>query len=383
MANIKYLFISRVSSHYRYYQKLVAFIGESSRLEKIKMLTLPRFKHLKSASKLDLDELVNVHVARKKVRHPILFGNSITFALLKSAYKLIEVCRASYYFSYFSSHQIENLIIWNGQKQPNKTPYTVAKVLGINTHLFENGLLPKTTVLDPKGVNALNSLPRDAEFYKSWQPQELNLSQQLEVRENHKHRQSEGSQTALPQKYVFVPFQVPNDTQIICHSPWIQSMEDFYGVLENALAALPQDVLFVVKEHPTWPRSFSKLHHKNSRILFANDNNTQQLIEQAQAVVTINSTVGIESLLLEKQVITLGNTFLNIPGLVHHCDDISQFRSTLYNLEQLSNDAELRTKFLGYLQQEYLIAQRWDQLEQPEQHFQQVLDRLNNPYRVS
>ncbi len=380
MKKTPYLFMSRKSSHYRYYKKLVAFLGDDATLVKIKQFAFPRWSRLGQTKNMNLDELVESQVARKKVRHPIIAKYKGLAWLLTRFYKALECSRASYYIKYFSKHEIGTLVIWNGMKQPNRTPYEVAKYLGINVQLFENGLLPNTTVLDPKGVNALNSLPRNADFYLNWTKHEHDLKKQLVTREPHKNRTVNEQTMVLPEHYIFAPFQVPNDTQIICHSPWVESMEAFYNCLELTLSELPPETNIVIKEHPSWPRTFKHLHFKNKRILFANNNNTQQLIEQSQAVVTINSTVGIESLLLGKKVITLGNSFINIDGLVKHCESQQALNEALVNLDSWQCDELLRVKFLSYLEEEYLISQNWNQLTDENSHFVAVQQRLEAPY---
>ena len=385
MTKAKYLFISRKSSHYRYYQKLIAYLGDEAQLAKLKGFALPRMKYMAKVKKLDIDDLVDVHMRRKEVRHPAIKNSPLLNRVVRQFYTFREKARASYYFQLFEQHPCETVILWNGMKQPNRTPYVVAKAAGKKTQLFENGLLPNTTTLDENGVNALNSVPRDAEFYRHWQGKVTPEEKQLVVRAAHKQRKTSEQLVSLPERYVFVPFQVPNDTQVVCHSPWLCSMEAFYQALEQALLFLQQQpdwqpFKFVIKEHPSWPRSFTDLHHKNSNIIFANDNNTQELIENALAVITLNSTVGIESLLLDKSVITLGNAFFNINGLVHHCPDQHSLNETLLTVESQSVDIELVQNFLCYLKTEYLLPQSWSNLTEPELHFNAVRERLVTPY---
>lgn len=385
MTKAKYLFISRKSSHYRYYQKLIAYLGDEAQLAKLKGFALPRMKYMAKVKKLDIDDLVDVHMRRKEVRHPAIKNSPLLNKVVRQFYTFREKARASYYFQLFEQHPCETVILWNGMKQPNRTPYVVAKAAGKKTQLFENGLLPNTTTLDENGVNALNSVPRDAEFYRHWQGKVTPEEKQLVVRAAHKQRKTSEQLVSLPERYVFVPFQVPNDTQVVCHSPWLCSMEAFYQALEQALLFLQQQpdwqsFKFVIKEHPSWPRSFTDLHHKNSNIIFANDNNTQELIENALAVITLNSTVGIESLLLDKSVITLGNAFFNINGLVHHCPDQHSLNETLLTVESQNVDIELVQNFLCYLKTEYLLPQSWSNLTEPELHFNAVRERLVTPY---
>lgn len=381
-----YLFISRKSSHYRYYQKIVDYLDGNAELRKLKTLVFPRLSQWHKVNKLDINDLVDVHMKRKQVRHPLLKNNVILRKLVRKFYEFREKSRASYYFSLFQKHPCETVVMWNGMKQPNRTPYVVAKAAGKKTQLFENGLLPHTTVLDAKGVNAMNSLPRNSDFYRDWEGESSNSDKQLVVRAPHKNRKAVQAEIELPERYVFVPFQVPNDTQIVCHSPWVEDMDAFYQALESALQYLQQQAQwqgfkFVIKEHPSWPRSFTHLHQRNPDIIFANNNNTQSLVENAIAVVTINSTVGIEALLLEKAVITLGNAFFNIDGLVEHCKDQTSFNQALLQIEQKQVDLAFVEKFLSYVRNEYSLPQSWNNLSEPSSHFAAVKQRLEQPYQ--
>lgn len=385
MTKHHYLFISRKSSHYKYYQKLVNFLGDTAELHAIKKFCISLSEFHPKVAELDLDDLVNVHMKRKEVRYPILKSQKWLNKLVRACYKKLEAQRANYYFHFLQAHPCTKVIVWNGMKQPNRTPYVVAKALGKETMLFENGLLPNTTTLDPKGVNAANSLPRDKAFYLSWQGEVTQQDPQLVVRRPHKQRQKD-SETALPERYVFVPFQVPNDTQIVCHSPWLSSMEALYDALNEALQTLEKNAQwtpfkFVIKEHPTWPKNFTELYHKNPNIIFANGNNTQELIERSLAVITINSTVGIESLLLGKNVITLGNAFFNIDGLVHHCKNQEALTNALLTIEQQTVNDELVEKFLSYLKNEYLLPHSWRTTTHEAEHFAAVKARLENGYQ--
>lgn len=384
----QYLFISRRSSHYKYYRKLVNYLGDISELKTIKKMTFPRLKHWQAVSKLDINDLVDVHMRRKHVRYAWLKNNKALNAAVRGFYVLREKCRASYYFALFEAHPCHTVVLWNGMKQPNRTPYVVAKAAGKQTMLFENGLLPNTTVLDPIGVNALSSLPRQGEFYRSQDIENPELENILTVRAPHKNKKMEETKVELPERFVFVPFQVPNDTQIVCHSPWIDSMEALFNEVEqsiNKLASEPnwQPFKIVIKEHPSWPKSFTELYAKNPNIVFANNHNTQELIEKSLAVVTINSTVGIESLLFYKPVITLGNCFYNVSELVTHANNQQELFHALANIEQQNVDKDLVIKFLSHLKHDYLLPQSWNNLTQPDEHFAAVKSRLLNPYSVT
>ena len=267
------------------------------------------------------------------------------------------------------------LITWSGMMWHQRIMATAANTLGIPVIFMENGPLPATTTVDAKGVNFNNSLPRELSFY-----QRIDITEQqalpdgLIPRAPHKNKRAEvGEQPSLPDSYVFVPFQVDADRQILCFSPWISNMRVFYSILESALDSLPSSMSIVVKEHPSCPKNFSDLHTKNPRICFANSHNTQSLIENSVAVATINSSVGLEAMLLNKPVIVLGDTFYNIKGLVQSATSLEQLKQLFTEVRELKPSNHTK-HYLGYLYHQYLIKGSWK--EANEQHVDAMNRRI-------
>lgn len=245
------------------------------------------------------------------------------------------------------------LVVFNGAHYKQQAAINIAKFYGIKIIYLELGCLPNTTAADDSGINFLNSLPRDASFYNNYQPTKLiDINQQLVVRESVKPATVTDH---LPKRYLFAPFQVHDDTQILIHSPWLKSMPDFYHALEQGLNSLDKDIGIVIKEHPTDKKSFEELHHRNPRIIFANGNNTADLIKNSEAVITINSTVGIEALLLNKQVVTTGNAFYNIDGLVTHASNQQDLNLAFTRFNDLIFNPTLVEHFIYYLIEQYLV----------------------------
>ena len=85
----------------------------------------------------------------------------------------------------------------------------------------------------------------------------------------------------------------------------------------------------------------------------------------------------IHSLLLGKKVITLGDAFYNIDGMVTHCPTQQTFNQTLLTIEHQQLDTELVYRFLDYLENEYLLQQSWSNLTDPQVHFNAVAKRLD------
>ena len=85
------------------------------------------------------------------------------------------------------------------------------------------------------------------------------------------------------------------------------------------------------------------------KIIAASHANTRELIKRSRLVVTINSTVGIESLLYYKPVITLGNAFYNIEGLTFPCQNIKELDLLIEKSINKKINKNLIDKFLFYL----------------------------------
>jgi capsular polysaccharide export protein len=124
--------------------------------------------------------------------------------------------------------------------------------------------------------------------------------------------------------YILVPLQVSNDSQITLSSDY-QGMEPFIEELIDSFAtdAEPGDRL-VFKHHPRdrgynhygrLIRRLAQAHGIAHRVLYFHDGPLGPILKRAKAVVTINSTVGLQALYHATPTKVLGRTFYNMPGL--------------------------------------------------------------------
>ncbi|MDJ0858609.1 MAG: nitrogen fixation protein FixF [Dinoroseobacter sp.] len=303
-------------------------------------------------------ELAEGNVTRKRIRLPGLFGNRVVSGI----YGWLKTTQAALLHEALeleiSERNPDVVIVYNGSLYPESVLAHVSQ--GRKRVFVEAGFFPGTLQIDPEGLNAANSVPRDPGFY-------LNTSEDFaadglpQAVNNRKSKSSSGDELALDPGYVFVPFQVPSDMQVTVHSPWVRDMEMFLDVVIGAADRNPDDV-FVIKEHPSFKLSVKGLRPDHPRVLFANHNVTSDLIQNARAVITLNSTVGIEGLLFEKPVITLGNACYNIDGLVFHAPDERALDKALHASQGWDPDAKLRRQFVGYLWNKYLTPGRYDAL---------------------
>lgn len=124
--------------------------------------------------------------------------------------------------------------------------------------------------------------------------------------------------------YILVPLQVSSDSQISLGSHY-PGMEPFIADLITSFAThgRPQDVL-AFKHHPRdrgynhygrLIRELAEAHGISDRVLYFHDGALGPILKRARAVLTINSTVGLQALYHGKPTKVLGQTFYNMPGL--------------------------------------------------------------------
>ena len=368
------LFVSRANVHARYYKKLSNALGLDSRVHIMGKPSLAALGRLAEAFAVDLSPAIETQLKRKCAKQSWIWR----FAPVCSAYRVMmsifEHCRLAKYLALLDQLKPSKVVLWNGKKLPNRTVVLAARQLGVPVFYFENGLLPNTTCLDPHGVNQDASLPKDPAFFKALAFAEQSECCAITPREPHRRRK-QGEAKCLPERFVFVPFQVPHDTQIVCHSPWVQSMEQLFDAVVDAVNALGDPSLKIVfKEHPTWPKNFPHLYDKSDNALFCNDNDIRDLMNKAEAVITVNSTVGLEALQLGKKVITLGESCYNLEGLVQHAGDHQALVAALRRLPEWQLDCQLAENYFTYLKTIYCIPGNWKQCD--EHHVQAVTARL-------
>ena len=320
---------------------------------KIFSFNLTSLKHLKKVNFSNPIELrIKDYYAKYNFPLPKLF--------LKIFYKINAIFCFIRYFSVINEKDTK-LLIWNGFMFRQAIALEIAKIHNIKPIFFETGFLPNRFVIDKKGVNFYNSVPRNKEFFLNYHNDKPLPTDLIPRQPRNAKKFNNLKKETLPQKYIFIPFQVDYDTQILLFSPWIKSMEELFLLMKEIAEKLEINIVF--KEHPSSKKEYPKLHKiaNNSKyIQFANAYPTQELIQKANTIITINSSVGIESLLFNKKVITLGEAFFNIEDIVKHANNKNELIHILENLEDWDINKNLIQNFLKYLYWDYLIDKNLD-----------------------
>jgi capsular polysaccharide export protein len=316
-------------------------------------------------------DLAVTEVIKEKKNHPKHSKSSSIYWRFFEFIKSIE--SKLLYTSYHDqllNRKVEQLVIWNGLKFRQRIAVIAAKKLSIPCCFIERGALPGTTTLDLKGINYLNSVPRDPAYYKN-----RNLKNTL-VTEIPEAENSVG----LPDNYIFIPFQVNVDSQITMFSPWIENMFSLVELLlevEDVLGDSMPNV--ILKSHPSCEQCYQELFEKitkvSKKIFVINDVETSVLIKDSSSVITINSSVGMEALLMRKKVIVLGKAFYNIKGITLSAGSTDELIENIKRVPNWEPNEYLTSSFLDYLKCEYVVKGSWHKPNL--EHFQNMAQRLS------
>ncbi len=365
---MKIVFLGLAKHQAKYFNSLLESTGLTGVVITPAALPGPSISLLRQAlRRVDWGRLVKekcTERATKRRYHGALYRVLLRLELLVMALRFGRLLRKEH---------PDAVAVWNGG---HRYCALLTSMCSANTQklYFENGLLPGTTTVDPNGVNYRNSVPRDPEFYRDYanrHPERLRPTRAVALIPRETKRQSQAVE--LPDRFVFIPFQDEWDTQIRLFSPWIRNMRELFSFAE--LIAERSGRTVVLKEHPSSRVKYPDLARRVSdRVIFANGNSTQELIEKADCVVTINSTVGLESILLAKPVLVLGEAFYAVEGVAAKARSAEEALALLEQLPAWALSEELRRAFVSYLQDEYCVAGRWQ--DGGSEHYAAVAKRI-------
>lgn len=314
---------------------------------------------------------------------------------------------------FIEEHDIDIICMFNGYHWIDQVSTYIARQRNLKTVYFEQGYFrPYTLTCDPNGINNAATIPRQQEFYRSINVDPIKYKQHLTAPEDEALLNVKGENLtqvafvkfismlgsilginpklyahitwqeaikyfaykqafkfkkkddlSLPEEYLFVPFQVSRDTQIFYNSS-IKSMESLVDLIHKHVQEVNRrqnrNISLVFKEHPEdMPRNnykqLKKRYENDPNVQFVQKRDVSELIEKSLAVITINSTVGIEALTQHKRVITLGDAFYNIQGVVNHCANLDQLDQTIEETLSQPVDETLISQFLYYLRFQYQV----------------------------
>lgn len=289
---------------------------------------------------------------------------------------------------------IDALLVWNGSNRLLSLAIHAAQRRGIAVIYAEHGYFPGSMQLDRDGVNQASSLTRLIRNGLAQRPPSADLDARLDavIGAVRGAAPSRVVRTAIPPQYlqtrqartlnalfyrlrpyglgkplfpgyqdpplpaepfVFYPLQVRKDSQLLLHSPiWGNDHAAVIAALSKQLAQLQPPRRLVVKFHPQEDRIAQirndALIRQFPEVTFICNVPATELIQRARFVVTINSSVGFEAILLDKPLVTLGDSFYAAPALAEVVRTESGLGAALAAADRLPVKTEARRAVLRY-----------------------------------
>ena len=319
-----------------------------------------------------LIQTVSDHVREKKNSHKGRQRSTVYWLIFQLVKSVESILLFAIYRHALTPYHQQTMVIWNGLKYRQRLAVIAAESLAMRVVYMENGLLPGMTTLDAKGINYRNSVPRKIDAFAQLAPIDLAplneaLKEQFSDRPAH-----------LPENYIFVPFQVNTDSQVVLFSSWVRDMFDLVQQFDDAAIELEEQMPHIVfKPHPACDENYDELvtrYAGHRHLHFDMATATPVLIQHADAVATINSTVGIEALLLDKKLLVLGQAFYSYPSLSLNADSQQTLQQCLLQLPGWQPNHLHVQQLFNFLYNRYQLPGNWQQAD--ENHLRTCAERL-------
>ncbi len=162
-------------------------------------------------------------------------------------------------------------------------------------------------------------------------------------------------------KYIFIAFQVHDDTQLIFNSPIINSMDQILDFYYNDIKEILPNYKIVVKEHPMdiWRINYKKLQKKYPDIIWIKKWNIDDIIEKSEYLICVNSSVWFQALSKYKKVFTLWDNFYSNNPWVEKLKNKNSFKEQLLNLKNKELNKKEIDNYINIFKNELFINWSW------------------------
>ena len=271
---------------------------------------------------------------------------------------------------YFLRHPDRVAVAWNGLGGSRAAFLQGARDAGAAALHAELAPFPGRITLDPVGVNAESGVPQGPEFYTDWARQDPQRSgdnwravgQGMTARVSRRDDVGQSTEALPDTPFLFCPLQVPDDSQVTLFSGWCGGMEGFLSALGQAAMHLPDGWHLRLKEHPSAKQSLRGVIDplvQSGRVVLDNATDSFAQVAASRAVVTLNSSMGLQAFFHDKPVVTLGRAFFAQPGLVAPARDQTALNRLFQAPQAIGYDPEYRARFMNWLDQVYYPAFHW------------------------
>jgi capsular polysaccharide export protein len=281
-----------------------------------------------------------------------------------------------FFDKFLRENRITDLLLYGDCRPYHLSAHGIAALRNVRTHVLEEGYLrPHWMTLEPDGVNARSTLPRDKRWfvnesrrlppepelapitasfrrrardsywhyhhvtlgrltyphYRSHRPHSI-LKEGFGwlwkfAREKKARREADEVLRKIQGQEMFVlPLQLSGDYQIRAHSPFPDMQSAASYAIESFAGNAPQHLHLLLKAHPldssffNWPK-FVREHARRlsleDRLHFVDGGDLDSMARNARGLVCVNSTSATLALANGTPVCTLGEAIYDLPGLTY------------------------------------------------------------------
>ena len=281
-----------------------------------------------------------------------------------------------FFDKFVTENRITDVLLFGDCRPYHLAAHGVASSRNVRTHVLEEGYLrPHWMTLEPEGVNARSTLPRDKTWFLNEarrlppEPSSPPITASFRRRAHdsywhyhhvftgrfaYPHYRSHRSNSILKEGFgwlwkfwrekralrkaeevlnrldgreLFVlPLQLSGDFQIRSHSPFPDMESAASYAIESFAANAPHDLHLLLKAHPLdssffdWDR-FVRRHARRlsleGRLHFVDGGDLDAMVRKARGLVCVNSTSATLALANGTPVCTMGEAIYDLPGLTH------------------------------------------------------------------
>ena len=253
----------------------------------------------------------------------------------------------------FQRHPDAVAVAWNGLGGSRQAFLLAARDAGLGSLACELAPFPDRITVDPLAVNAEGlAMVADVSGLDAgdgWRA----MAQGLTARPS--RRADVGQEAGLPEgRYLFCPLQVPGDSQVTLFAGWTGGMAGFLAALARAARHLPDGWHLRVKEHPSARQALDLgALVATGRVVVDNATDSLAQVAGCAAVVTLNSSMGLQAFFSDKPVVVLGRAFWARAGMVTVASDQGALDAAFAGPDSLGFDPDLRARFMNWLDQVY------------------------------
>jgi len=222
---------------------------------------------------------------------------------------------------------------------------------------------PMVYYSDPLGVNSTSSF---LDFWKEFECFTLSEYEKTVARltlgkvQNNYRKMSESRKEYVKQQLnisqfrvlVLIILQVEDDSNIVSGSDY-STMQEF---INHCLSLeCNGDIGFVIKKHPGQPEC--EIDTGGRGVVVDQEFATEELVELANSVFTINSSVGFEARIAGKEVFVFGQAPYAIPELFHRVNN-GDITKAYHNIDTTKETDDTFVKFVYLTYHQYFISEQ-------------------------